>query len=84
MAQRIGDMEIGTQFHFQGTIYVRIPEMVLKCGTHGFIVNMITVKESLVGECAISTNVAEFLHPDISVELIAEVGPDVQVQDEKE
>lgn len=85
MTQKIGDMEIGTQFLFEETIYVRIPEMVLKCGTHGFLVNVIYVKEPHPDwNKTPSINIAKFMHPDTIVELVVERETDVSVQDEKE
>lgn len=69
MINNVGCIRIGCEFIFDGARYVRIPEMILRCGEHEFVVNSIKVVES--AEPTIPPKFeASFIHPDCGVAVL--------------
>jgi len=59
----------GKQFRFNGTVFVRTPEMILQCGTWGFVTNCIRVVNS-EDYVVPPTFVADHVNPETVVEVI--------------
>jgi hypothetical protein len=71
-ADRVGSISVNKQFWYRDKRYVRIPEMILECGEHGFMVNAIRVEAASDPDYESPTLIAECFHPDTVVELVKE------------
>lgn len=68
---RVGTISVNNQFWYCDEKYVRIPEMILECGDHGFMVNSMRVEDS-TDLYSPPTIIADYFHPDTLVELVQE------------
>ena len=56
------------QFKYDGKTYVRIPELNLQCGEHGFLMNCIRIVDK--GEFEPPLRVGEYIHDKTDVVLL--------------
>lgn len=62
----LSSIETGENFSYNGERYVRIPEMNLKCGSEGFLINCLFLQEEANGMQP-STIIAKYIRPETLV-----------------